>query len=245
MDDTLKILVPSVLAFIGSLAAIIVSYRKWRYEQRSTKLESFEQERRTVYKELWERVEEIHIRLRVGGNLERDDFDKLIQSTNVFMLKNSIYLDDGVHALVNDYLQSNKKLEDCLAQLPGSPSIGDGSGTSMPTESAAREIKKRRHITAISIPVPKELRQVYGAHSQVNELRKRLEGRIRAVLVGAEASGRGRPTESLTIPKSPPTHPHSSRSLARSVTCPRCKVENRDHAKRCMACNEDLTTDAR
>ena len=98
-------IVTTIMALIGTFIGLIIGYRKWNKEQHSQKFGQFDKEKQEFYKELWSRVEEFNIKIRieeVGSN----EFTDHLQKLNAFLLKQGIYIDDIDRALTNDYAKA-------------------------------------------------------------------------------------------------------------------------------------------
>ena len=81
----------------------------------ATGRQQFSAERRTVYEQLWARLEEVHVKVRTDA-LGRHDFDELLTEVNAFSLKNALHLDKAHSALAAEYLQHVFRLSQLVAQ---------------------------------------------------------------------------------------------------------------------------------
>jgi hypothetical protein len=59
--------------------------------------------RKAAYEQLWQRVEEIHLKIRTE-EVEGEVFSLLLRGINTYIFQNSLYFDDAVHGLTNNYL---------------------------------------------------------------------------------------------------------------------------------------------
>ena len=104
MKDFIPI-ITAVIAFAGTILGIYIGYRKWRRDQDSARFGQFEKDKQLAYKNLWERVEEINIKVRVE-EVNSDQFLEHLQELNRYMLKHGIYFDDDDRALANKYAEA-------------------------------------------------------------------------------------------------------------------------------------------
>ena len=81
----------SLIALCGVAVTAGLGYRQWRKQQDSARNASFRDDRRGAYKVLWEKVEEIHVRLRVSPR-EAVTVTADLQAINSFALLNSLYM---------------------------------------------------------------------------------------------------------------------------------------------------------
>ncbi len=114
MSEYLKIILPALIALIGTIIAIMVGYRQWKHQQGASHYGSFATEKQTAYKTLWEKLEEVHITLRTE-EVSRSNFNMLVLGVNTFILKNSLYLEEQDRDLSNRYLQAVRKLKEAIA----------------------------------------------------------------------------------------------------------------------------------
>lgn len=114
MGDYLKIVLPALIALIGTIIAIVAGYRQWKRQQASSREESFFAEKRTAYKGLWEKLEEVHITLRTE-EVSRSDFNQLVLGVNSYILKHALFLDEKDQDLSNQYLQAVRRLKEAIA----------------------------------------------------------------------------------------------------------------------------------
>jgi ABC-type multidrug transport system fused ATPase/permease subunit len=117
MNDYVKIGLPAVLGLVGTIITVLVTVYLARRQARRTRQQQYGDKSSTVYDELWERLEGIHIAIRT----ERFDEERLsdrLRELNSFILAKSIYLDDEDRALANDYIHKVKRFGDTV-QLHG------------------------------------------------------------------------------------------------------------------------------
>ena len=78
MSDALKNALPAIIALVGAIVAVFVCYRQWRRQQDTTRTSDFRAERQKTYKELWEKLEDVHVRLRTKA-VETEEFRSLLR----------------------------------------------------------------------------------------------------------------------------------------------------------------------
>jgi hypothetical protein len=110
-------LISAVLAFIAAIAATAVGYRQWRKQQDFDRSTAFLTDRAAAYKELWTRLEAIHVRLR-QADVTDDDFDDAVRDLNTFVLSSEIYFDPGIRARVKSYYDSARNVSRVINSYP-------------------------------------------------------------------------------------------------------------------------------
>jgi len=73
------------------------------------------EEKQNIYKELWNKIEEIHITLR-ADKINNVEFDKLRTILNSYILKNSLFIDEKDQQLSNNYLKEVYRFAEHLRQ---------------------------------------------------------------------------------------------------------------------------------
>ena len=92
MNDMLKTVIPALIALAGTVMVAFIGYRQWKRQQDSSRQSEYRTQRQQTYKELWEKLEDVHVRLRtevVGGY----EFSSLVRDVNSFILKRGLYLE--------------------------------------------------------------------------------------------------------------------------------------------------------
>lgn len=117
-----------------------------------------------VYKSLWSKIEELHILVRIH-DLDSQTFDKNIQDLNIFIIRNSLDIDEEDKQLANDYLEGLYKLK-ALVQASGS-------------EQEKRSVEKTGTLAPDRFQSAIELQQLV---EQVAALRDRLYQRFRSII---------------------------------------------------------------
>lgn len=81
MIETLKIIVPATIALLG----IVVGYYQWKRSQVQKRYDAFVDENRTTYRELWNKLEDVHVKLRTN-DVTLESFRNLVTDVNSFIL---------------------------------------------------------------------------------------------------------------------------------------------------------------
>jgi hypothetical protein len=115
MSDILKIVIPAIIALLGTVLTVFFGYRQWKRQQDAARYGTFLPERQKTYKELWEKLEDVHIRLRTE-NVNQDKFRKLVRNVNSYILKRSLYVEKDDHALANQYLSKVREFTEAVAK---------------------------------------------------------------------------------------------------------------------------------
>lgn len=104
MSETLKVAIPAVIALIGTIITASLAYRQWKRQQQAARSSSFLVDKQTAYKNLWDNIEKVHIKLRTE-EVYQSQFNTLLTDVNAFILSNALYLEEHDRRLVNQYLQ--------------------------------------------------------------------------------------------------------------------------------------------
>jgi len=166
MHEILKNAVAALIALIGTVLAIFVGYRQWKRQQQSTREGEFRSQTQQTYKELWEKLEDIHVRLRTGV-VSRDEFRSLIRDVNSYILKRDLYLEGHDQQLANQYLSKVREFTDLVAACD------------------SEDAKEAVSMTAeIPSDVMLNVRNLGKIQTEVNRLREEILVRYRRVLLG-------------------------------------------------------------
>jgi hypothetical protein len=114
MSEALKNLFPALIALAGTALAVFVGYRQWKKQQDTARTSEFRLERQKTYKQLWEKLEDIHVQLRTQ-RVDTDEFRSLIRDVNSYILKQGLYLEAGDQRLANQYLSKVRDFTDHAA----------------------------------------------------------------------------------------------------------------------------------
>jgi hypothetical protein len=166
MNDVLKNAVPALVALIGTVLAILIGYRQWKRQQETTRESEFRTQKQQTYKELWEMLEDVHVRLRTEV-VESDEFSSLIRGVNSYILKRGLYLENDDQALANQYLA---KVREFTNQVASSDSA---------------DAKQAVHDTeTIPTKIILNVRELGKIQAEVNQIREEILVRYRKVLSG-------------------------------------------------------------
>jgi hypothetical protein len=168
MSDWLKIAIPSSIALVGTVITILFGYRQWKRQQLVSRHEQYNSEKRVVYKDLWSKLENIHIILRTG-DMTQQEFLKLTDEIRGYVIEHGLYLDDEDSNLSVEYINSLYTLKKVLNR----PGILFNS----------RELW--RDSGRVSIIDRYHNKELHAAFGQVSSLRETLIQRFRKV-IGAE-----------------------------------------------------------
>jgi hypothetical protein len=101
MNEYLKILLPVLVALVVASLA----YRQWKKQPEKTLKAEYLKNKQLVYKELWEKLEDIHVRLRTEI-MGKPEFRNSIIEINSYILRNQIFLEDTDQEQTNEYLKT-------------------------------------------------------------------------------------------------------------------------------------------
>jgi hypothetical protein len=125
MSDTLKVVLPALLALAGTLVGLYIAHRRWKRERADSHSAEYSKERRAFYLALWEKVEKVHVDMRIEL-VTQDEFTSKLKAINALILTNGIYLDRGDQKLVNDYLTSLFDYQRVLIECPDGGKLLEG-----------------------------------------------------------------------------------------------------------------------
>jgi hypothetical protein len=170
MTETLKVVIPACIALVGTIITVVIGYRQWKRQQDASRYGTFITKKHSAYQELWEKLEEVHIKLRteeVGLN----EFKDLLREVNSYILKHSLYLEEEDRSLSNQYLKA----------VYGLKKIVMASG-----DEGAEEAM----ITTANIPlrVTQNAKEIRRAVSEVEEIRNSIITRFRKIVGGGLSS---------------------------------------------------------
>ena len=105
MQDLLSSGVPAIIALVGTIMTAAIGYNQWKRQHDTTLTNTYTTERQAAYKELWTKLEEVHVKVRIN-DVTQQDFDKLLNDVNSFVMKHSLYLSHEDQILANTYLEA-------------------------------------------------------------------------------------------------------------------------------------------
>lgn len=164
MNEYLKIILPASIALIGTIITIFIGYRQWKRQQESTRHASYVTEKQSAYKGLWEKLEEVHVKLRTE-DVHISEFNNLLRDVNSYILKNSLYLDREDQVLSNQYLKDVYRYKEIV------------------TGSDDADAKSEFAITGPGMPV-ETVREFKLLHDEVDQIRNRIIERFRLIIGG-------------------------------------------------------------
>jgi hypothetical protein len=167
MNDFWKITAPALIALIGTLIVVLFGYRQWRKQQEITRYGNFITEKQNAYKGLWEKLEEVHVKLR-SKDVSQKEYKKCLLNINSYVLKQNLYIDETDKNLANEYLDSLYKLKELIKD-------SDDEGVRTEWE------------TSMAIPedVIKNARDLKHAQDKSNELRNKLIQNYKKIIGGS------------------------------------------------------------
>ncbi len=128
MSDTLKTLAGPTLALFGTLCVALLGYRQWRKQQDVTRFGSFLTERQAAYRELWKKLEELHLVVRSGSS-SAEDVRELVRGTNVQMMQAALVIDRDETLRVTAYVDALTRLHGSLLAAEASESRDEAQRT--------------------------------------------------------------------------------------------------------------------
>lgn len=166
MNDILKIAIPALTALVGTVLAILIGHRQWKRQLEASRDGEFRVQKQQTYKELWEKLENVHVRLR-SEVVSSDEFSSLIRDVNSYILKHGLYLENDDQALAKKYLSKVREFTILVATCD-SPhakrAVGDTG--------------------AIPAEVIEQLQELGKIQTEVNQIREVVLARYRKVLTG-------------------------------------------------------------
>ena len=176
MSAVLKNVLPAILALLGTLIAVFVGYRQWKRQQDTTRTSDFRGERQKTYKELWGKLEDVHVQLRTKI-VETEEFRALLRDVNSYILKHGLYLEKADHRLANEYLAKVRDFTNLVSTC-------NSTSAKAALEDTAAEFP---------LEVLTSVKQLAKARENLDQMRESILTRYRKVLTGeADAS---RPTD--------------------------------------------------
>lgn len=153
-----------LLALLGTVLATLVGYRQWKRQQDSTRTAEFVAEREKAYKELWQKLEAVHLSVRLD-TFQPEKFDGQVRAVNIHVIERALYLDQEVQRQVSDYMSALRNLGQLLK------------------DANAKEAKKDAAITgAIAPDVLGRVQGLGEAYTAVDQRRNMLISNFKKVL---------------------------------------------------------------
>ena len=160
---------PAIIGLVGTLVALLVGYRQWRQQSRSSRRTQYREERARTLQELWDRLQTAHLQFRTGLDQGPDEKDVRIQlqELNVFIIKRSPYLETDEVGLARRYLDSVARLTRLMKNTKD-PRLRDNYEITGP------------------LFVPGDLTELLEASREFESLYNQLRLRVRAAVAGEE-----------------------------------------------------------
>lgn len=163
-------IVGPLLALAGVLLGLWLGQKRWKAEQLQKERTKYDENLKATYLELWDVVEEVHIKMRSGlVGFTAEEFGGLIADVNNFMIRKGLFIERQDRYLVLEYLfWTNEFLRRVVSSKEGRAYVLHSlSSDEMPT-----------HV--------EELHQI---SEKAEELRGRLRARIREVIGAPHSDG--------------------------------------------------------
>jgi len=166
MSDLLKVAIPALIALAGTIVAVTIGYRQWKRQQSIAKNATYLMDKQTAYRDLWDKVEAVHVKVRVE-DVSRDTFNQLTRDINSFLLQKGLYFESEDKALVERYLNLLYKFREIVL------ASGD-----LDAEADMRVTGAQRPVTMARV------KGLASISADVTTVRDAIIGRCRAVLKG-------------------------------------------------------------
>jgi hypothetical protein len=169
--ENLKIILPALIALIGTLVVAFLGYRQWKRQHEFSRVSSLLSDKQTAYKTIWNKLEDVHLFVRSEA-FDKDKFLELRRIVNVELMRSGLLLERGEKALVNDYVQALETL-----------------ATNLDTHQDSGVREEVRDTLYSTLPIPTEVmqgaRDLQKAYEDVEEKRELLIERFRHA-IGAD-----------------------------------------------------------
>src|ERR1041384_1705607 len=129
MEDILKVAIPAAIALIGTIVTVLIGYRQWKRQQEASRYSTVFTEKQSAYKELWNKLESVHIKLRTG-DVSLAEFNNLVREVNSYILKNGLYIEEKDRQLSSQYLKAVFKMKEII--ITSGKDLQAGSKTRFP-----------------------------------------------------------------------------------------------------------------
>src|SRR5512141_2834986 len=112
--EIFRTVIGPLLALVGTVLVAFLGYRQWRKQQDWVRYGGFVSERQAAYKELWQKLEAVHLYVRTES-FDETKFDELVRSANVHLIEYGLHVDRGEKKRANDYMAALCNLGKLLA----------------------------------------------------------------------------------------------------------------------------------
>lgn len=141
-QDVLLVLIPALIALVGTLITVYISVRQQRQQSHQEGGKPYTADQQAAYKALWDELEEVHVMMRTQSSALLK-YNTALSQVNGFILKNAPYLDNDDQRLANQYLDALKRITEIVnahyTQNPDSQAAGDWGKTDTFAAPAMRE----------------------------------------------------------------------------------------------------------
>lgn len=166
MDTTLlAVIIPAALALIGTVITVIVQMRQPKQDKRAEAQAQSLAEKQAVYKELWEKIEAVHVAARRAEHLSAEDFNRQLADVNSLIMTKSLFVDKQDWDLANRYLKAVRTFKEMV----------EATGDALLQEEVASTGE-------YAVESPHSIAELVGAMQEVNRLRDALLGRFQTII---------------------------------------------------------------
>jgi hypothetical protein len=114
--ENLRIVLPALIALIGTLVVAYLGYRQWRRQHALTRAGSLLIEKQTAYKSIWNKLEDVNVAVR-AETFTKQQFREAVKSVNVELMKSGLLLEGDEQVVVHDYLGALQAFGEKLAEV--------------------------------------------------------------------------------------------------------------------------------
>lgn len=168
MLESLKGALGAALGLIGTLVVAVLGYRQWKKQQDLARYGEFLSERQKAYKELWKKLEAVHLSVR-SEEFREEDFRERVREANVYLIESGLHFDPGEKNKVNDY-------------MAGLGTLGKLLADSAESEAKSQAQQSLHDTTEIPESVLIQVKGLRDAYSCVEKQRELLIAHFRSVL---------------------------------------------------------------
>jgi len=194
MTELLKVMVPAILALIGTLVTVLIGYKQWKRQQETTWQGKFQSDRQVAYQLLWELVTGVENNIRDSRVPDRARLDLRLMEVNRFILENSLHIDNADGTAAIQYLQDYYELG-TLNQVASSGYVRQTWLSTNEIPSSIRKLELKLRLTRLLMPVLKsglpypeksvlDYEKLLSLFRKVLKSRTRLVARVRRVMSG-------------------------------------------------------------
>lgn len=105
MDTTLISSIGSVIAFVGTVVAMSMAYRSWRERKLPAYWGDLEAQRYFSRRALWQKLENVHVRLFRSEVITAREFDTSIRDMKSWIHRHSSDVDEQDIIMANEYVE--------------------------------------------------------------------------------------------------------------------------------------------